>query len=59
MRHYSTLDYLSNEVLFADFYKHCLEKLEKKKFCGVTYFAILNNMRINKQPNDCNVFRHA
>ena len=29
MKHYSTLDSLSNEVSFAKCYKHCLDIFEK------------------------------
>ena len=29
MKHHSTVDYLSKEVSFANFYKHCLKEFEK------------------------------
>ena len=32
MKHYSTLDYVSNEVSFTNFYKRCLEKWSVNHF---------------------------
>ena len=29
MKHYSTFDYISNDVSFANFFKHCLNKFKK------------------------------
>ena len=47
-----TLDYPSNKFSFANFHKNCLDKFEnisEKSF-------ILNNICINKQSNDSNIF---
>ena len=52
MEYYSNLDYLSNKFSFANFYKHCLDKFEKVSEVSL----ILNNTRINKQPNDSSIF---
>ena len=51
MKHYSTLDYLSNKFSFANYYKHCLDKFEKASGVSLN----LNNIRINKQPNDSTI----
>ena len=53
----STLDYLSNQVSFANFYKHCIDEFEKVS--EVSLILILNNIQINKQPNDSTIFRCA
>ena len=59
MKHYSTLDYLSNEISFANFYDYCLEKFEKVSRVSLILRYILDNTRINKQPNDSTIFRYA
>ena len=51
---HSTLDYLSKEVSFANFYKHCIEEFEKVS--EVSLILILNNIHINKQPNNSTIF---
>ena len=59
MKHYSTLDYLSNEVSFANFYKHCLEKFEEVSEVSLILIWILNKIHINKQPNDSILFSYT
>ena len=59
MKHYSTLDYLSNEVSFASFYKHCFDKFEEVSEVSLILRYILNNIRINKQPNDSTIFLYT
>ena len=59
MKHYSTLDYLSNEVSFANFYKHCLEKFEEVSEVSLILIWILNKIHINKQPNDSIIFSYT
>ena len=48
-----TLDYLSNEVSFANFYKHCLKNIQK--VFEVSHILILDNIHINKQPSDSTI----
>ena len=52
MKHYSTVDDLSSKFSFANFYQHRLDKFEK--YSEVSF--LLNNIRINKQPNDSTIF---
>ena len=61
MKHYSTLDYLSSKVSFAnDIYKkHCLEKIKEVSEVSLILQQTLNNIPIYKQPNDSTVFRYT
>ena len=52
MKHYSTIDDLSSKFSFANFYQHRFDKFEK--YSEVSF--LLNNIRINKQPNDSTIF---
>ena len=59
MKHCFAIDYLYNEVSFANFYKSSLEKFEKVSEMSLILKQILNNTRINKQPNDSTIFRYT
>ena len=59
MKHYSTLDCLSNEVLFANYYQHFLKKSEKVSEVPLILRQILNYICVNKQPNDSTIFSYT
>ena len=59
IKYYSTLDYLSNEVSYANFYKDCLDKFEKVSEVSFILRQILNTICINKQPNDSTIFLYT
>ena len=59
MKYYSILNYLSNKILFANSYKHCLDKFENVSEVSLTLRQILNNIRFNKHPNNFTIFRYT